>query len=185
MYIQCNRIVILWWSQGWRTREHISCHQSLGTWVWRSKMSWTSLVQAEWPVESKRDFNIITCYTTVFTGDHWAFRNLWIDPSNHYIRKPSSEILAVQDRFPNRFNRGPRCPDPCHTQPVSNSTDMKVSTGQHQQQCRHHRQEEESEPFYIHLLKCAEGKEMFDSDEKKREGEEEHYWTYFFNYRPL
>ena len=51
-----------------------------------------------------------------FTGDHWTFGNLRIDPSNRYIRKGSSEILAVQDRFPNRFNRGPRRPDPCYTQ---------------------------------------------------------------------
>ena len=78
-------------------------------------MSRTSLMQAEWPVEFKRDFKIITRCTTVLTGDHRTFRNLWIDPSNRYIRKSSSEILAVQNRFPNRFNRGPRCPKPCHT----------------------------------------------------------------------
>ena len=71
-----------------------------------------------------------TCYTNVFTGDHRAFGNLRIDPSNRYIRKSSNEILAVQGRFPNSFNRSSWHSDPCHTQPVSKSTDMKVSTSQ-------------------------------------------------------
>ena len=128
--LRTGAVIELRRSQGWRTREHISCHQSLGTWVWRSKMSWTSLVPAEWPVEFKRDFNKVMYYTTVFTGDHRTFRNLRIDPSNHYIRKSSNEILAVQGRFPNWFNRGPQHADPCHTQPVSNPTDIKVSIGQ-------------------------------------------------------
>ena len=56
-----------------------------------------------------------TCCTTVSTGDHRTFGNLRIDPSNRYIRKSSNEILTVQDRFPNWFNRGVRCPDQCHT----------------------------------------------------------------------
>ena len=92
-------------------------------------MSWTSLVQAEWPEEFKRDFNIITCelscatllFSLVILKPSGTFE---FDPSNRYIRKSSNEILAVQDRFPNRFNRGPRRPDPCHTQPVRNSTDI-------------------------------------------------------------
>ena len=54
-----DAVIELQRSQGWRTREHISCHQSLGTWAWRSKISRSSLVQAEWPVEFQRDFNII------------------------------------------------------------------------------------------------------------------------------
>ena len=117
--LRTGTVIELPQSQGWRTCEHISCHQSLGTWVWRSKMSRTSLVQAERPVEFKRDFNIITRNFHVlhycFTGDHWTFRNLRIDPSNRYIRKSSNEIWAVQDRFPNRFNGGARRLDPCHT----------------------------------------------------------------------
>ena len=58
--LRTGAVIELRRSQGWRMREHISCHQSLGTWVWRSKMSRSSLVQAEQPVEFKRDFNIIT-----------------------------------------------------------------------------------------------------------------------------
>ena len=58
--LRTDAVVELQRPQGWRTREHISCHQSLGTWVWRSKTSRTSLVLAEWFVEFKHDFNIIT-----------------------------------------------------------------------------------------------------------------------------
>ena len=47
------------WIPAVSTCEHISCHQSLGTWVRQSQMSRTSLVQVEWPVEFKCDFNII------------------------------------------------------------------------------------------------------------------------------
>ena len=58
--LQTGAVVELRRSQALRTCEHINCHKPLGTWVWRSKMSWASLVRAEWPVEFKRDFNIIT-----------------------------------------------------------------------------------------------------------------------------
>ena len=119
-------------SQGWRTREHISCHQALITGVWRLKMSRTSLVQAEWPVEFKRDFNVITREPSNAT---LLFSLVIIEPSNWsiksvYKRNQVTIFWGVQGRFLNRFNRGPWRPDPWHTQPVSNSTDMKVSTGQ-------------------------------------------------------
>ena len=129
-------------SQGWRTHENISCHQSLGTWVWRSKMSRTSLVQAEWPVEFRCDFDIIThklSRATLLFSLVWPLR---IDPSNRYIRNQVTRFWAVQIRFLNRFNRGPWHPDPCHTQPVSNTNDMKVTTSQLQRR-RCHRQEVE------------------------------------------
>ena len=92
-------------------------------------MSRTSLVQAELPVDFKRDFNIITRELSrvalLFPGDHWTFGNLRIDPSNCYIRKSSSKILAVQDRFSNRFQQRCPPPDPCHnTACHNNPTDM-------------------------------------------------------------
>ena len=82
------------------------------------------------------------CYTIIFTGVHQAFWNLRIDPSNCYIRNQVTRFWAVQGRFLNRFNRGPWHPDPCHTQPVSDTTDMKVSTSQLQWHRRHCQEEE-------------------------------------------
>ena len=47
LILRTGAVIELQRAQGWRTFEHISCHQSLGTWVWRSKISRTLLVQAE------------------------------------------------------------------------------------------------------------------------------------------
>ena len=107
---------------------------------------------------------------------HWWSSSL-LEPSNRSIKslykKSSNEILAVQDRFPNRFNRGPWCPDPCHTQPV--------------------RYESTNKPTITTLLSLPRrgGRKNTIEQRKRgrtllnREGEEERYWTNIFNYRPL
>ena len=105
--LRTGAVVELRRSQGWRTREHISCLQSMDRWGWRSKMSRTSLVQAEWPVEFNRDFNIITRELSRAT---LLFSLVIIELSRtikSLYKKSSNEILAVQDRFLNRFNRDP------------------------------------------------------------------------------
>ena len=90
--LRTGTVIELRRSQGWRTFEHISCHQSLGTKVWRSKMSQTSLVQAEWSVEFKRNFNIITReLSRVALLFHWWSSNLR-EPSNWSIKLPYKKI---------------------------------------------------------------------------------------------
>ena len=78
----------------------------------------TSLVEAEWPVEFKRDFNIIT---RELSRAALLFSLVIIEPSKWSIKslykKSSNEILWVQGRFLNRFNRGPWHPDPYRIQP--------------------------------------------------------------------
>ena len=128
LILRTGAVVELWRPQGWRTREHIGCHQSMGIRIRRSKMSRTSHVQAEWPVEFKRDFNVITPELSRVTLS--SFWNLRIDPSNRYIRNQGAGFWAVQGRFLNRFNRGPWHRHPCHIKPVNITTDMKVSTSQ-------------------------------------------------------
>ena len=81
--LRTGAVVELRRSQGWRTDEHIGCHQSLGTWVWRSKMSRASLVRAEWPVEFKWDFNIIT---RELSRAAQLFSLVIIEPSNWSIK---------------------------------------------------------------------------------------------------
>ena len=123
MYVllRTGAVVELRRSQGWRMREHISCHQSLGTWVWRQKMSRTSLEQVEWPVEFKCDFNIITreLSRAILLFSMVIIKSLY--------KKSSNEIWAVQGMFQNRFNRGPWRPDPMSS-PACQQFDWHEST---------------------------------------------------------
>ena len=82
--LRTGTVIKLQRSQGERTFEHISCQQSLGKKVWRSKMSRTSHVQAEGPVEKKRDFNIITReLSRVALLFHW-WASIFREPSNWF-----------------------------------------------------------------------------------------------------
>ena len=84
--LRTGAVVELRQFQDWRTCKHISYHQPLGTWVWWSKMSRTSLVWAEWPVEFKRDFDIITReLSRAALLFHWWSSNLR-EPSNWSIK---------------------------------------------------------------------------------------------------
>ena len=66
-----------------------------------------------------------TCCTTVPQVSIEPSGNFKLIPSNRYIRTWSSEILAVQDRFSNRFQQRRTPHDACHSPAChSNPTDM-------------------------------------------------------------
>ena len=78
-----------------KVKEHSSTSAVISHWVQRSddlKMSRTSLVQTELPVEKKRDFNKIMRELShvlhyCFTGEHRTFRNLRIDSVKSLYKK--------------------------------------------------------------------------------------------------
>ena len=101
--LQTGAVIELRRPQGWRTREYISCHQSVGTWVWLSKMSQTSLVQAEWPVEFKRDFNIIKRELSRAT---LLFSLVFIEPSGTFDMIHQIAIYEIKSRDFGQFKAG-------------------------------------------------------------------------------
>ena len=126
-----------------------------------------------------------TCNTTVFTGDHWAFRNLRIDPSNCYISNPSSEILAVQDRFPDRFNRGLRRSDLCHI-PACQQFDWYESIKRPTITTLPSSPRRGEWTFSTYASWSARRvKKTFDSDTRKEKARKNAIEQTFFNYSPL
>ena len=117
LILRTGAVVELWRPQGWRTHEHIGCHQSLGIRVWRSKMSRTSRVQAEWPVELKCDFNIIRRELSRAT---LLFSLVFIEPSGTIelihqkspYKKSSSDILEISRQVSKQVQKRSMTPRP-------------------------------------------------------------------------
>ena len=120
-----------------------------------------------------------------FTGDHRTFGNLRIDPSNRYIRKSSNKILAVQDRFPNRLNRGPQRPNPCHI-PACQQSDWYESINRPTITTPQSSPRRGGWTFSTYASwSVRRERRRLITTKKKREGEEKCYWKNFFYSSPL
>ena len=86
------------------------------------KMSRTWCVRAEWPVEFKRDFNIITHELSRASLLFSLVSPNLLEPSNWSIKplykKSSNEILGSSRQFSKQVRQRSRTPRPVHTQPV-------------------------------------------------------------------
>ena len=67
------------------------------------------------------------CYTMVFTGVTELSGTFELIQKSLY-KKSSNEILGSSRQVSKQVHQRSRTPQPVHTQPVDNTTDMNVST---------------------------------------------------------
>ena len=119
------------------------------------------------------------------TGDHRTFRNLRIGPSNHYIRKSSSEIWGSSKQVFKQVSTAATPPDPCHSPACHSSPIDMISINRPTITTPPSPPRRGRWTFSMYTGWSARRERVIQKEDvwlrqkKKGQGEKERYWTNF------